>query len=230
MSVLDFGEKKEPVIIVMEELIAHIENAFKNAEEGVSNITYDIISMEGMTGTKTRHFYNNLLSYPGTRYLEIGTWKGSSVCSAMYGNSATVTCIDNWSQFQGPKEIFLLNFNHYKGTNNATYIENDCFKVDVKTLPRYNVFLYDGDHSKEAHYKALTHYYDCLDDVFVFIVDDWNWQDVRDGTLESISDLGLKIVYEKEIRLTQDNSVTPEPLLSTGWWNGIYVVILQKKI
>ena len=95
-------------------------------------------------------------------------------------------------------------------------------------MPTFNIFLYDGDHSKHAHYTALHHYYDCLDDIFIYIVDDWNWQDVRDGTMDSIRDLSLRILYEKEIRLTNDNSVTPEPQLSKGWWNGIYVVILQK--
>lgn len=32
--------------------------------------------MDGMSGIKTRHFYNNLLNYYDARYLEIGTWKG----------------------------------------------------------------------------------------------------------------------------------------------------------
>ena len=213
----------------MTDLITHLKSAFEQAEQGLSKITHDIIAMEGMTGTKTRHFYNNLLNRTDIRYLEIGTWKGSSVCSAMYGNRATVTCIDNWSEFEGPKNIFLGNLHKYTGENTTTYIENDCFAIDVATLPTYNVFLYDGDHSKNAHYKALTHYYNCLDDIFIYVVDDWNWKDVRDGTMESITDLGLEIIYEKEIRLTSDNSVTPEPLLSTGWWNGIYAAILQKK-
>ncbi len=229
MPVLDFSKKKRFYNIAMTDLITHLTSAFEQAEQGLSKITHDIIAMEGMTGTKTRHFYNNLLNRMDIRYLEIGTWKGSSVCSAMYGNRATVTCIDNWSEFEGPKNIFLENLHKYTGENTTTYIENDCFAIDVTTLPTFNVFMYDGDHSKNAHYKALTHYYNCLDDIFIYIVDDWNWKDVRDGTMESITDLGLKIIYEKEIRLTSDNSVTPEPLLSTGWWNGIYAVILQKK-
>jgi hypothetical protein len=36
--------------------------------------------------------------------------------------------------------------------------------------------MYDGNHSNESHYNALLHYYLCLDDTFVFIVDDWNWE------------------------------------------------------
>lgn len=212
----------------MEKYKSLVENSFANAENNISNITDDIISMEGMSGTKTRHFYNNLLNTDDARYLEIGTWKGSSVCAAMCDNKANVTCIDNWSEFGGPKNEFLVNFNKFKGNNNATFIEDDCYKVDVSKLSKFNIYMYDGNHSNESHYKALLHYYECLDDIFIFIVDDWNWEDVRNGTLNSIQKLNLKVLYEKEIRLTWDNSVTPEPLLSKTWWNGIYVAILQK--
>jgi hypothetical protein len=205
-----------------------IEQSFQNAENNISKINDEIIKMQGMSGTKTRHFYNNLLNSKDARYLEIGTWKGSSVCSAMYGNKANVVCIDNWSEFGGPKQEFLTNFNKFKGENNAFYIENDCFKVDITKLPKFNIYMYDGNHTNESHYKALVHYYNNLDDIFIFIVDDWNWKDVREGTKNSIKKLNLKILYEKEIRLTWDESVTPEPQLSQTWWNGIYVAILQK--
>ena len=212
----------------MEEYKTLIETSFINAENNISKITDNIIKMEGMSGTKTRHFYNNLLSATNIRYLEIGTWKGSSVCSAMCGNKATVVCIDNWSEFGGPKNEFLINFHNYKGENEAYFIESDCYKVNVSTLPKFNIYMYDGNHTMENHYKALLHYYNCLDDVFIFIVDDWNWKEVRDGTIASIKRLNLKVLYEKEIRLTLDNSVTPEPILSKTWWNGIYIAILKK--
>jgi hypothetical protein len=184
--------------------------------------------MKGMSGIKTRHFYNNLLNIEDARYLEIGTWFGSSVCSAMCNNKATVVCIDNWSEFGGPKQEFLQNFKTFKGENEAYFIENDCFNVDIKSMPKFNIYMYDGNHTKESHYNALKHYYNCLDEIFIFIVDDWNWEDVRNGTFESIKNLNLKILYSKEIRLTFDNSVTPEPELSQNWWNGIYIAILQK--
>jgi hypothetical protein len=106
----------------MEELRAHVERAFENAEKGESKITQEIINMEGMSGIKTRHFYNNLLNRDDARYLEIGTWKGSSICSAMCGNKAKAVCIDNWSQFGGPKTEFIQNFKKYKGDNYAIFI------------------------------------------------------------------------------------------------------------
>lgn len=205
-----------------------VETAFHKAENNISKITSEIIQMDGMSGTKTRHFYNNLLNTKDARYLEIGTWKGSSVCAAMCNNEATVVCIDNWSEFGGPKAEFLVNFKKFKGKNAATFIEKDCYKVDVSGLPKFNIYMYDGNHTHESHYQALLHYYNCLDDVFIFIVDDWNWVDVRDGTINSIKKLNLKVLYEKEVRLTWDNSHTPEAEAKASWHNGIYVAILQK--
>ena len=212
----------------MESYKTLIETSFQNAENNISKITNDIINMKGMSGTKTRHFYNNLLNTQNARYLEIGTWKGSSVCSAMCKNKAKVVCIDNWSQFGGPKSEFLVNFEKFKGENDATFIENDCYKVDASLLPKFNIYMYDGNHTNESHYKALLHYYNCLDDVFIFIVDDWNWKKVRDGTMNSIQNLKFKVLYEKEIRLTWDNSHTRQPQARDTWWNGIYIAILQK--
>ena len=98
----------------------------------------------------------------------------------MYGNKSLVVCIDNWSEFGGPKSEFLINFEKFKGENEAKFIENDCYKVDVSVLPKFNIYMYDGNHSNESHYKALLHYYNCLDDMFIFIVDDWILKDVRD--------------------------------------------------
>jgi hypothetical protein len=211
-------------------LQAHVEKAFDDAENGISKINQEIIDMEGMSGIKTRHFYNNLLNRPDARYLEIGTWKGSSVCAAMCGNNAHVVAIDNWSQFGGPKSEFIQNFKKFKGDNYAIFIEKDCYQVDVESLPNFNTYMYDGEHSKENHGRALTHFYNCLDNTFIFIVDDWNWLHVREGTLESFDKLNLKVLYNREIRTTFDNKdVIFGSDAQRAWHNGIFVAILQKQ-
>lgn len=213
-----------------DELITHVEKSFQNAEQGISKITLGILDIEGMTGKNTRHFYNNLLAIDDARYLEIGTWKGSSVCAAMCMNRASVVCIDDWSEFgAGARDDFIKNFTTFQGDNLAMFIEQDCFQVDVSQLPMFNIYLYDGNHSKESQYKALLHYYSRLDDVFVFIVDDWNWKDVREGTEESIKKLNLTVLYEKSVRTTLDES---HPVMGSEaqqrWHNGIYISVLQK--
>lgn len=212
----------------MEHYKEHIEKSFENAENYSSKLPEDILNMPGMSGLKTRHFYNNILTIEDARYLEIGTWKGSSVCSAMYGNKADIICIDNWSGFGDAKDEFFQRFEKYKGENKTKFIENDCFDVDISILPKFNIYMYDGDHTVDSHRKALEHYYNCLDDIFIFIVDDWNQGSVRDGTNIAIENLKLKKLYEKEIRLTFDDSHTPHDIAIKSWWNGIYVAILQK--
>lgn len=213
----------------MSKYIDHVEKSIENASLKKSKITEDIVKMEGMSGVNTRHFYNNIMSMDDARYLEIGTWKGSSVCSAMCKNKATIVCIDNWSEFGGPKEEFLENFAKFKGENNARFIEADCFTVDTTTLPKFNVYMFDGNHDEGSHYKALMHFYDCMDDEFIFIVDDWNWEKVRTGTFNSFKKLNVEILYETEIRTTQDGT---HPVYRSreenAWHNGIYISVIRK--
>ena len=88
--------------------------------------------------------------------------------------------------------------------------------------------MYDGNHTIDSHFKSLAHYYACLDDVFIFIVDDWNCPEVRTGTIDAIEKMNLHKLYEKEVRLTWDDTHTPQPQARNTWWNGMYVAILQK--
>lgn len=206
----------------------HLQKAIENAEKYTSKITQEILNIDGMSGKKTRHFYNNLLAIDDARYLEIGTWKGSTVCSAMFSNKAKIVCIDNWSEFGGPKGEFVHNFEKFKGENDATFIEDDCFKVDTSALPKFNIYMYDGNHTEDSHFRALSHFYNCMDDIFIYIVDDWNTDHIRNGTNQAIEKLNLKKLWEKEIRLTWDGGHTPIEIARESWWNGMYVAILQK--
>lgn len=51
---------------------------------------------------------------------------------------------------------------------------------------------------------------------------------LRTGTFNSIQNLTLNILYQRDIRLTDDDSHTPMDLALKTWWNGLYVAILQK--
>lgn len=216
---------------IEEKYIAHVEECFAKADRNESKITQDIIDMEGMTGTKTRHFYNNLVSMPSAKYLEIGVWKGSSSCAAMYGNNSYCVFIDNWAAFGGPKEEFLQNFEKFKGDNIARFIEADCFKMqEINFDTKFNIYLFDSDHSERSQYLGVDMYLPVLEDVFVLVVDDWNWSEVRTGTLNAIADNGLQILWEKAIKLTNDNTFTNDQQIAKDtWWNGIAVFIIKKQ-
>ncbi len=212
-----------------QEYINHTESSFEKAYKLDSKINQEIKDLEGMTGEMTRHFYNNLLSIDDARYLEIGVWQGSSSCSAMYGNKAKVVLMDDFSGFGSPKEIFLKNFEKFKGKNDAEFMEQDCFKMDISLFKnKFNIYLFDGDHSEESQRKAVEYYLPVMDDTFILIIDDWNWSDVRNGTLKAIDQLKLEVLYKNQIILTKNNEHTPSGEAAKTWWNGICVFVLKK--
>lgn len=59
-------------------LINHTKTAIKNAYNNFSSLPESVLEMEGMSGKKTRHLYNNICNIDNKVYLEIGPWKGSS--------------------------------------------------------------------------------------------------------------------------------------------------------
>jgi hypothetical protein len=209
--------------------ITHVKDSIEKAEKLESKLSEEVINIDGMVGLKTRHFYNNLLSMEHSKYLEIGCLLGASTCAAMYNNNAFIVCIDNFSEFGNNKDKLLDNINKYKGINKVIFIEDDCFNINLNNSPKFNIYLYDGNHSYESQYKALTYYYDFLEDIFILIIDDWNWTStVEKGTRNAIKDLNLTILYEKEIKLTNDGSTTPLDIAKNTWWNGISIAVLSK--
>jgi hypothetical protein len=217
----------------------HLEKSIAKAEKLESKITNELLKIEGMTGKMTKHFYNNLLELEDSKYLEIGSYKGSSTCSALYRNKANVVCIDNWHDFflnelhnnvssTQPINEFLGNIQKYKGENNFSFYREDCFTIDVNKLGKFNIYLYDGCHKYESQYNALKYYINNMEDLFIYIVDDWNDEPVRKGTFDAIRDLNLKNVWNHEIRLTNNNKHTPPHIAESTWWNGVYICILEK--
>lgn len=210
--------------------IAHVELALARAERYDSKLEDDVLSIDGMCGSCNRHFLNNLCNFEGASYLEIGSQAGASLCSAIYKNSVRATAIDNWSQFDRPRDRFSTNLQKFMGDSDVRVVDTDCFSVYPDDLGRFHTLFYDGEHSKESHHKAITRFYPCLEDLGVIVVDDWNWQQVREGTREALATLDANIVFEKEIRLPQEALVDmPRHAGRKTWWNGMYVAVLQRR-
>lgn len=200
-------------------MIEHIKQAFENAENNISKLPKWILEMEGMSGKKNRHFYNNICDI-GVNYLEVGCWKGSSTCSAIYANPLkSITVIDNFIQWGDVKEEFISNIDKVKGeASKMLMINEDCFKVDVSKIKPVNIFLYDGPHEDKSHARVLKYYDSCLEDKFIFIVDDFSWEHVKEDTYEALQD--YNILY---------SHIIDDDTNEKGWWNGIGVFYLEKK-
>lgn len=67
-----------------------------------------------------------------------------------------------------------------------------------------------------------------VDDRFVLIVDDWNWREVRAGTLAALAETRIQLDFVAEIRTSLDDS---HPVLSrqhSDWHNGYFIGVCSK--
>jgi hypothetical protein len=226
-STVEQNDQVNPIDARVSSLVRHVKKSIKKAEKQQSGLTPEVLALNGMSSPKVRHLLNNLCTYPHTRYLEIGVWKGSTWISALYNNKSTVedaVAIDNWSKFQGPKEEFARNCAKFLPKNVYRFYSEDSFKLNLVksfSLP-INIYFYDGDHSALSQERALTYYNSVLDDVFVVLVDDWNRVEVKQGTFAALKKLGHEVIFQRELPAFREGD-------SDNWWNGIYIAVIRKK-
>ncbi len=205
-------------------LLYHVKNCITKTNEHTSKLTKEVLSINGMSSSKVRHFLNNVCSLEGAQYLEIGVYKGSTFIAGLYKNNNLIDpiAIDNWSEFGG-KDVFKQYTNKFLSGNAFRVIDQNAFSINVHQLfyRPVNIYFYDGNHSYEAQYKAFTHYDKVFADTFIAIVDDWNWDQVRNGTRDAFKELGYTILFEE---------VLPAPYNGDkdNWWNGLYVAVIKK--
>jgi hypothetical protein len=211
-------------------VVATVKYAFGDAMAGLGNLDPRVLQMDGMSGRKYRLFINNLMRLlPGSGYLEVGVWQGSTLCSAINGNRIAAVAIDNWSQFGGPRDAFLANLQSFRPPNAVVrVIEQDFRRVDYESIGKCRVFMFDGPHSHKDQYDGIMLALPAVTEEFVLIIDDWNWQQVRDGTLNALVNLKLSILYALEIRTTLDNTHPEQARQNSDWHNGYFIGVLLK--
>jgi len=183
---------------------------FKYRQEGP-------LGIGGTSSAKNRFLLNNMCSFANCNYLEVGSYQGSTLCSALYKNSIKALSIDI-----KVSEKLINNIKHYASSQSIVQIINsDSWRVDLKSITeKYNVYFYDGCHEEESHYKSLKYYYPILENTFIFIVDDYCQRRVIEGTQRSIKDLDCTILYE---------CILPSHDCDwRNWWDGLYVSVIQK--
>ena len=209
---------------------ARLRQALHRAQNEPSPLPAWIAAMEGMSGPKYRALINHLLAMTmDARYLEIGSWKGSSACAAMAGNAAKITCIDNWSEFGGPRAAFLENVHRCLTPQiDFALLEQDYRTIDFRDLGPFNLYLFDGPHGEDDHHQAICKACPALDDTFTLIIDDWNWKQVRKGTKRALREMRLNVLALIEIRTSSDDTYG-NPDGRADWHNGYFLAVCRKE-
>jgi len=229
------------------ELAEHVRLSIVNARSGLSRILAapDVLKIEGMSDDSVRHLLNNLMSAPGAKYLEVGSWRGSTFVSALVGNEQTVDnalAIDAWTfETDYDKRVFGTGHDSLAAFENnmAQFVTASTtwrhIRCDFRSLKDrelvsagsfkkelFNVYLFDGPHEAQDHEDALTLVLHHLDRTFVYVVDDWNYGPVQEGTYNAISKLGLEVLWAETLGGSRPNG-------SSGpWHNGMWVGVLRQ--
>ena len=153
--------------------------------------------------------------------------EGCSLCSTIHGNEEiikNIIAIDDFSEFGGREDIFQKTIQTCTTYHNIHFIKGDAFKKDIKLNDdnKINLYFYDGPHEEIDHYNAIIHFNHMFSDLFILVVDDWNFHSVRKGTERAFQQLNYNIIY-KQVLPARYNGDTMQ------WWNGFFVAVVFKK-
>jgi hypothetical protein len=152
----------------------------------------------------------------GEAYVNVGVWNGFTFLSGLRGNPERLCIgIDNFSQFQNPREAFLGRFEENRGPAHHFFdMDYEEYFASRHDAP-IGLYFYDGDHAYEHQLRGLQIAEPFFTDDCVVLVDDTNWPEPRRATLDFIAQ------SEREYELLLDVR-TAEGLHPT-FWNGVMV-------
>lgn len=162
-------------------------------------------------------------------YAEAGLFGGATFCSAINNNpDLTAFGIEDFSQdFNDAKirEHLDSNIEEYRvDAREVVIINQDFFNMPLSLITKsVTVFNYDAVHSFSAQRDALPFFFAALDDLFVYIVDDFAWVPVREGVRDGLKMLDGKLRVEREWMLEGEKK-QEDPV----WHNGVFVAVISK--
>lgn len=236
----------------IDEVVNHIRQAHKKALDGESKLAVaekndpmakSIMKAHAMSGVKTRHLFNNLCEFPGLVYSEVGAFTGISLMTALYKNSINANSCDNWSEFGGPKSMFVQNLQNYESyqvqvLKNSKPFKAKFYESDFKNLPfgrdtwqDVDVYFYDGPHDTDNQRLGVSLAIPALSKYFILIVDDWNWHTARDGTFKGLDEANVSYPFCMEI-FTDSELVFDKKVINrfekSNWHNGIAIFACER--
>jgi predicted O-methyltransferase YrrM len=154
---------------------------------------------------------------PGESYVEVGTYKGTSLIAAMLGNEGDFAGIDNFSFSDGSREELAANLQRF-GCTQAEIFEGDAFELLRKGVlagRRIGVYYYDNGHEYEQHLDGLRLVEPHVVSPALLIVDDSDWEKVSRATADY-----LEGQPRARLLLEIDGNTRGQP----WWWEGVQVL------
>jgi len=182
----------------------------------------DVCQIPRMSTFAIGAIINHIVSHmdPGESFVNVGVWYGFTFLAGLV-NNGDKKCIgiDNFSEFDGPKNEFIESFERNRSENHQFFeMDYDDYFRNVHDEP-IGFYVYDGNHSKENQKRGLEAAEPFFSEDCLILVDDINWAEPMEGTEEFL--LQSKYQYDMIARIQTGNNWHPT------YWNGI--ALLQRK-
>lgn len=219
-----------------QEKISAIQGAIEKAKNLQSKIDETAWSVPALSSLRIRHLMNNLGSI-STSYLECGVHRGGLFCSTIRNNPNLINIVANDSfasdatSGESIESHFFANVTMCASKESSfTMLLGDTFG-DLPSIvglqPPIDLYLFDADHSYESQRKAMTHFLPAMADEFIYCCDDWQYGDVKRGTMDGLAESGCEILFQEELLNTEP--YTEDEHRNMEFWRGYAVFLLKKK-
>ena len=155
----------------------------------------------------------------GESYVEVGTFRGTSLVAALRGNDGLdAVAIDDFSFRDGSREQLDANLARFGLDGRPTILEGDFVEVlrgDALAGRRVGVYYYDAGHTYEQQLAGLRLIEPHLADDALLIVDDSDWERVDRADREYLaSQPRARLLFD----IPGDEKGYPH------WWFGVHVL------
>ena len=235
-AVVDAHLKKQGRPTTVDDYTQRVLKAIDDGNTQTSNFEPEGYSIPGLSSNRIRHFLNSLCSHDDAVYLELGTYTGSTFFAATMNNKAKCIGVDDfsepnvkpivdrgmWTECGNPYDTFVNNWQKYEN-GNAAFVKSSVEELTEEDFggSKVNILFYDANHDMMVQMNNLNHLLPFLDEKFILIVDDANFDGVVEGAVSWAQENNLKCYLERKIL----SSVIESPV---HWWNGIHVMVLEK--
>jgi cephalosporin hydroxylase len=157
---------------------------------------------------------------PGELYVEVGTYQGGSLISALRDNDARAVGVDSFGEFQttNNQETTLKNLETY-GVLPRVALHNMGFQEYFALVPadfRIQVYYYDGAHDYETQLAGMEAAWPFLQKGSIVLVDDYSYSEVSRAVNQFVANHIDQIKFQF-VMLPIEN-------VDETWWNGCVVM------
>jgi len=175
------------------------EDFLTDSKANLRNITFD---KKIAKPRENKIAFFNSLADSETRLLQTGVNKGIEFISTLYDKK--LDCAIAIDDFGGESyandmcDSFLVSCdlnNIFIGQHFSFFKRNYVKNEEIKNaIFKINLFYHFGDNTFSVRKNIISNYYDCLDDICIFVTHAWDREPVRSGTAHSIDACKLNIL------------------------------------